>query len=76
MGGSVHEKGLAVYEQNAARRAERLAAPRGRRPKRRSTMGDDDPDELDEDFEDEEPEGRPHIQPPGWLAGVFTGVIR
>lgn len=37
VGGSVHEKGLAVHEQNAARRAERLAERAAEEPRQRNT---------------------------------------
>ena len=73
MGGSVHEKGLAVHEQNAARRAERLAARAAEEAEAEEYDGyDDDFPEDEEDYSEEEPEAPAfHIQPPGWLAGVF-----
>ena len=73
VGGSVHEKGLAVHEQNAARRAERLAARAAEEAEAEEYDGyDDDFPEDEEDYSEEEPEAPMfHIQPPGWLAGVF-----
>ena len=73
VGGSVHEKGLAVHEQNAARRAERLAARAAEEAEAEEYEGyDDDFPEDEEDYSEEEPEAPAfHIQPPGWLAGVF-----
>ena len=73
VGGSVHEKGLAVHEQNAARRAERLAARTAEEAEAEEYDGyDDDFPEGEEDCSEEEPEAPAfHIQPPGWLAGVF-----
>ena len=63
LGGGVHEKGVAVYEQNAARRAERLAAKQADL----DAMEQEEP-EPDEDEPDDEPGG---IPVPGWLSGVF-----
>ena len=63
VGGGVHEKGLAVYEQNAARRAERAAA-RAAEPEE----ADDEDFAEEPDGPDEQPDG---IPVPGWLAGVF-----
>ena len=73
VGGSVHEKGLAIHEQNAARRAERLAARAAEEAEAEEYDGyDDDFSEDEEDYSEEEPEAPAfHIQPPGWLAGVF-----
>ena len=73
VGGSVHEKGLAVHEQNAVRRAERLAARAAEEAEAEEYDGyDDDFPEDEEDYSGEEPEAPAfHIQPPGWLAGVF-----
>ena len=73
VGGSVHEKGLAVHEQNAARRAERLAARAAEEAEAEEYEEyDDDFPEDEEDYSEEEPEAPAfHIQPPGWLAGVF-----
>ena len=51
VGGGVHEKGVAVYEQNAARRAERRAE-RLAAEAEEGSYEEEDPDELDEDFED------------------------
>ena len=64
LGGGVHEKGVAVYEQNAARRAERLAAKQADL----DAMEQEEP-EPDEDEPDDEPGG---IPVPGWLSGVFS----
>ena len=63
VGGGVHEKGVAVYEQNAARRAERQAARLAEKAE-----VDEDIDETEETDEDE-PGG---IPVPGWLSGVFS----
>ena len=78
VGGSVHEKGLAVHEQNAARRAERLAerAAEEAEAEEYEDYDDDLPeDEVGEGGDccgGEEPAAPAfHIQPPGWLAGVF-----
>jgi len=71
VGGSVHEKGLAVHEQNAVRRAERLAARAAEEAEEYDGYDDDFPED-EEDYSEEEPEAPMfHIQPPGWLAGVF-----
>ena len=78
VGGSVHEKGLAVHEQNAARRAERLAerAAEEAEAEEYEDYGDDLPEDEAGEGGDccggEEPAAPAfHIQPPGWLAGVF-----
>ena len=78
VGGSVHEKGLAVHEQNAARRAERLAerAAEEAAAEEYEDYDDDLPEDEAGEGEDcyggEEPAAPAfHIQPPGWLAGVF-----
>ena len=76
VGGSVHEKGLAVHEQNAARRAERLAERAAEEAEAEEYEAYDDDLPEDEAGEDccggEEPAAPAfHIQPPGWLAGVF-----
>ena len=78
VGGSVHEKGLAVHEQNAARRAERLAerAAEEAEAEEYEDYDDDLPEDEVGEGEDyyggEEPAAPAfHIQPPGWLAGVF-----
>ena len=68
MGGGVHEKGVAVYEQNAARRAERRAERLAAEAEEES-YEEEDPDELDEDFEDDEETG---LKAPGWLSGVLS----
>ncbi len=68
VGGGVHEKGVAVYEQNAARRAERRAAPprrRRRKPQTRRKI----PTSW-KDFEDDEAETG--LKAPGWLSGVLS----
>ena len=66
VGGSVHEKGLAVHEQNAVRRAERLAARAAEEAEAEEYDGyDDDFPEDEEDYSEEEPEAPAfHIQPP------------
>ena len=78
VGGSVHEKGLAVHEQNAARRAERLAERAAEEAAAEEYEAYDDDLPEDEAGEGEdccggEESAAPafHIQPPGWLAGVF-----
>ena len=68
VGGGVHEKGVAVYEQNAARRAERRAE-RLAAEAEEGSYEEEDPDELDEDFEDDEETG---LKAPGWLSGVLS----
>ena len=68
VGGGVHEKGVAVYEQNAARRAERRAERLAAEAEEES-YEEEDPDELDEDFEDDEETG---LKAPGWLSGVLS----
>ena len=74
VGGSVHEKGLAVHEQNAARRAERLAerAAEEAAAEEYEDYDDDLPEDEVGEGEDccggEEPAAPAfHIQPPGWL---------
>ena len=64
----MHEKGVAVYEQNAARRAERRAERLAAEAEEES-YEEEDPDELDEDFEDDEETG---LKAPGWLSGVLS----
>ena len=77
VGGSVHEKGLAVHEQNAARRAERLAERAAEEAEAEEYEAYDDlPEDEVGEGEDCCGGGEPaapafHIQPPGWLAGVF-----
>ena len=68
VGGGVHEKGVAVYEQNAARRAERRAE-RLAAEAEEGSYEEEDPDELDEDLEDDEETG---LKAPGWLSGVLS----
>ena len=58
LGGGVHEKGVAVYEQNAARRAERAAARQAEEEAAALEAG-------------EEPEAS-GFAAPGWLSGVFS----
>ena len=65
LGGGVHEKGVAVYEQNAARCAERAAARQAEEEAAALEAG-----EEPEAFDDaEEPSG---FAAPGWLSGVFS----
>ena len=66
VGGGVHEKGVAVYEQNAARRAERLAARQAEEEYRAEEPADD----YDDNFNEEDVPGG--IPVPGWLSGVFS----
>ena len=66
VGGGVHEKGVAVYEQNAARRAERLAARQAEEDDRAEEPADD----YDDNFDEEDVPGG--IPVPGWLSGVFS----
>lgn len=73
VGGGVHEKGVAVYEQNAARRAERRAE-RLAAEAEEGSYEEEDPDELDEDFEDDEETG---LKAPGLAVRVCSpGAIR
>ena len=66
VGGGVHEKGVAVYEQNAARRAERLAA----RQAEEEYCAEESADDYDDNFDEEDVPGG--IPVPGWLSGVFS----
>ena len=66
VGGGVHEKGVAVYEQNAARRAERLAA----RQAEEEYCAEEPADDYDDNFDEEDVPGG--IPVPGWLSGVFS----
>ena len=66
VGGGVHEKGVAVYEQNAARRAERLAARQAEEEYRAEEPAGNYDDSSDEE---DAPGG---IPVPGWLSGVFS----
>ena len=50
VGGGVHEKGVAVYEQNAARRAERLAA----RQAEEEYCAEEPADDYDDNFDEED----------------------
>ena len=65
LGGGVHEKGVAVYEQNAARRAERAAARQAEEEAAALEAGEEP--EVSDDAE--EPSG---FAAPGWLSGVFS----
>ena len=65
LGGGVHEKGVAVYEQNAARRAERAAARQAEEEAAALEAGEE-PEAFDDG---EEPSG---FAAPGWLSGVFS----
>ena len=65
LGGGVHEKGVAVYEQNAARRAERAAARQAEEEAAALEAGE----ELEASDDAEEPSG---FAAPGWLSGVFS----
>ena len=65
LGGGVHEKGVAVYEQNAARRAERAAARQAEEEAAALEAGEE-PEASDDA---EEPSG---FAAPGWLSGVFS----
>ena len=65
LGGGVHEKGVAVYEQNAARRAERAAARQAEEEAAALEAGEE-PEASDDG---EEPSG---FAAPGWLSGVFS----
>ena len=66
VGGGVHEKGVAVYEQNAARRAERLAARQAEEEYRAEEPAGD----YDDNYDEEDAPGG--IPVPGWLSGVFS----
>ena len=66
VGGGVHEKGVAVYEQNAARHAERLAA----RQAEEECRAEEPADDYDDNFDEEDVPGG--IPVPGWLSGVFS----
>ena len=65
LGGGVHEKGVAVYEQNAARRAERAAARQAEEEAAALEAGEE-PEASDDA---EEPFG---FAAPGWLSGIFS----
>ena len=65
LGGGVHEKGVAVYEQNAARRAERAAARQAEEEAAALEAGEE-PEASDDA---EEPSG---FAAPGWLSGIFS----
>ena len=73
IGGGVHEKGVAVYEQNAARRAERQAA---KQAEQEAAEEYDDSDEYEEgeypNEEYEEEESKPfRVELPNWMSGVL-----
>ena len=65
LGGGVHEKGVAVYEQNAARRAERAAARQAEEEAAALEAGEE-PEASDD------AEGPSGFAAPGWLSGVFS----
>ena len=65
LGGGVHEKSVAVYEQNAARRAERAAARQAEKEAAALEAGEE-PEASDDA---EEPSG---FAAPGWLSGIFS----
>ena len=65
LGGGVHEKGVAVYEQNAARRAERAAARQAEEEAAALEAGEE-PEASDD------PEEPSVFAAPGWLSGVFS----
>ncbi|MGN0663130.1 MAG: DNA translocase FtsK, partial [Faecalibacterium sp.] len=65
--GGVREKGVAVYEQNQVRRAERLAA---RQAEQEAYEEEAEWDEEELEEPEEEAEGF-HLEPPGWLSGVL-----
>ena len=77
LGGGVREKGVAVYEQNAARRAERLAArqaemeeePEEEYPEIPGEYGE--PAEYEDDYEEEELDPPFHVELPNWMKGVL-----
>ena len=72
VGGGVHEKGVAVYEQNAARRAERKAERLAAQAEAaEADEYDDEEDALPDEVDDlgEEPGG---IHAPGWLSGILS----
>ena len=69
VGGGVHQKGVAVYEQNAARRAERAA---------RQAEAAEAEEEYEESADADIPEEAPapgsspfHVELPGWMSGVL-----
>ena len=65
LGGGVHEKGVAVYEQNAARRAERAAARQAEEEAAALEAGEE-PEASDD------AEGPSGFAAPGWLSGIFS----
>ncbi len=80
VGGGVHEKGVAVYEQNAARRAERLAAKQAEQEA--AAEYEDEYDESGDGYDEEadayedEPAAGPAIPSfkmglPNWMSGVL-----
>ena len=75
VGGGVRDKGAAVYEQTAARRAERLALKQADEADREAYGYEDEgiADDYDEIYgpEPEDEEGPGGIPVPGWLSGVF-----
>ena len=79
VGGGVHEKGVAVYEQNAARRAERLAARQADEADREAYGSEDEDtaDDYDELYSEEDgaeaaPDAPFHVTPPSWMSGILS----
>ena len=71
VGGGVHEKGLAVYEQSAARRAERKAERLAAEAEEyEETDETDDEDALPDAAA--APDASGGIHAPGWLSGILS----
>ena len=79
IGGGVREKGVAVYEQSAARRAERLAEKQAAQEAEDAYEEYEDADGYEEgeypedeydDYEDEE-DSPFHVDLPNWMSGVL-----
>ena len=71
LGGNVHAKGTAFYEQNEVRRAQRLEE-RAAREAYSEEEADDDSEEIygaDPENAAAEPE---KVESPGWLSGIFS----
>ena len=71
LGGNVHAKGAAFYEQNEVRRAQRLEE-RAAREAYSEEEADDDSEEIygaDPESAAAEPE---KVESPGWLSGIFS----
>ena len=71
LGGNVHAKGAAFYEQNEVRRAQRLEE-RAAREAYSEEEADDDSEEIygaDPENAAAEPE---KVESPGWLSGIFS----